>query len=232
MVGTLMLPGSGGACLKSDVRSLPKALTALYPSYYLTREATRSLLVSSYEVRYAGIGRLRLGLERTAFPAVPHIKKVLAAIQGINEVIWNELSGSLLILYEPNYLSSFQIQGLSEEVLGACGIHPVGSRKRELTWSLAAGTAIALSFIIKQAVPDLTFLAQGLEMIGFGMTAYSVITHRGRLLGGPKSLHLDSILAMLSIFNLGSTKALAGLFLTWLVNFLEIVGWQPILNCT
>lgn len=200
--------------------------------YSLQREATQALVVSSYEVRYTGTGRLRLGVDKAAISAMGHVTKVLVAVKGVTEVKWNEISRSLLILYDQQRISSLQMAGLADEVLGGCGIHPAGSRTRELRWSLAAGTAIALSFIVGQAAPSMKVLAQALEMAGFGMTAYSVMTHRGRLLGGPKSMHLDSILAMLSVFNFGSGKALASLFLTWLVNFLEIVGWHPVSNRT
>lgn len=191
-------------------------------------EPGRFLHNASYEIRYEGNGRLRLGIHKASHAVVSHVEKLFGMIPGIEDVSWNELSGSLLILYDAYSFSSPQMRGIADEVLGTCGIHPAGSRNRELLWSLAAGVTIVISLLLRKAVPEPSFLVQGLEMVGFGMTAYSVITHRGRMLGGPKSLHLDSILAMLSIFNLGSAKALVGLFLTWLVNFLEIVGWKPI----
>lgn len=187
---------------------------------------------STYEVRFSGTGRLRLGLDAAATPVVPHLRRLISLSPGVQAVQWNEITRSLLILYDPACLSFLQARGLADEILGGCGIHPVGVRKNELLWSVTAGAALVLSFVVRHAAPAWTALNQALEIAGFGMTAYSVMTHRGRLMGGPKSLHLDSILAMLSVFNLGSNRAFAGLFVTWLVNFLEIVGWNPVASRT
>jgi hypothetical protein len=160
------------------------------------------------------------------------IVKRLAIFSGITSVGGNPITRSVVIEYENVKKQESEILLNLNGIIYDRGYRTGGQNcQNQLFWSLTAGGALLLSFISRKIGVN-QGLVSLLEMTGFGITAYSVATHcDGQQNNVPsKAMHLDTITGLVSMLSIGSDKdrVFGGLFLTWLFNFLEIIGWLPI----
>ncbi|WP_378951742.1 hypothetical protein [Pelosinus sp. sgz500959] len=184
----------------------------------------------AYEIVHVIPGRVRIVV-------APHLAGVFAthltrleACTDIRRVTWNGITRSLLIEYSVDKMELSSILAVLDQIFAAMG-YTVGGRdcRNDLFWSLLAGGTIALAFILRRVAPN-NGVVTLLETAAFGITGYSVMTHCGGQNSPSRNLHLDSIAGLVSVLNRGSNKAFAGLFMTWLFNFMEIVGVLPLHN--
>jgi hypothetical protein len=165
-------------------------------------------------------------------PIWEEIVKRLAILSGITSVVGNPITRSVVIEYEIFKKQEADILLNLNGIIYDMGYRAGGQNcQNQLFWSLTAGGALLLSFISRKIGVN-QGLVSLLEMTGFGITAYSVATHcDGQQNNVPsKAMHLDTITGLVSMLSIGSDKdrVFGGLFVTWLFNFLEIIGWLPI----
>lgn len=183
----------------------------------------------AYEIVHVIPGRVRIVIApQLATLFASHLSQ-FKACNGIHKVTWNSITRSVVVEYA---VASIELPGILlvfDNIFAVMG-YKVGGQdcRNDLFWSLLAGGAIALSFIVRRFSTPNNGIASVLETAAFGITAYSVVTHCGGRNSHSKALHLDSIAGLVSMLNFGSNKAFAGLFMTWLFNFMEIIGWGPL----
>jgi len=185
----------------------------------------------AYEIVHVIPGRVRIVIApQLAALFASHLSQ-LDNCSGINKVTWNPITRSVLVEYTVVSMELSGILLVFDNIFAVMG-YKVGGQdcRNDLFWSLLAGGAIALSFILRRFSTPNNGIASMLETAAFGITAYSVVTHCGGRNSHSKAFHLDSIAGLVSMVNHGSNKAFAGLFMTWLFNFIEIVGWGPLNN--
>ncbi len=184
----------------------------------------------AYEIVHVIPGRVRIVVAShlgTMF--VAHLAK-LETHSDVTKVSWNEITGSVVIEYMDARMQLASILLILDGIFENMG-YKVGGQdcKNDLFWSLMAGGTIAVAFIVKQLTPN-SGLATVLETAAFGLTGYSVMNHCGGQNSPSRNLHLDSIAGLVSVLSRGSNRAFAGLFMTWLFNFMEITGILPLNN--
>ncbi|MDF2633536.1 MAG: hypothetical protein K0R78_410 [Pelosinus sp.] len=185
----------------------------------------------AYEIVHVIPGRVRIVIAPQLSTVFASHLSQLKTCDGINKVAWNPITRSVVVEYTISSMELVGILRVFDNIFAVMG-YKVGGQdcRNDLFWSLLAGGAIALSFILRRFSTPNNGVASVLETAAFGITAYSVVTHCGGQNSPSKALHLDSIAGLVSMLNLGSNKAFAGLFMTWLFNFMEIVGWGPLNN--
>lgn len=185
----------------------------------------------AYEIVHVIPGRVRIVIApQLATLFASHLSQ-LQTCNGIINVTWNPITRSVLVEYTASSVDLSGVLLVFDNIFAVMG-YKVGGQdcRNDLFWSLMAGGAIALSFILRRISAPNNGVATVLETAAFGMTAYSVVTHCGGQNSPSKALHLDSISGLVSMLNLGSNRAFAGLCMTWLFNFMEIIGWGPLNN--
>lgn len=184
----------------------------------------------AYEIVHMISGRVRIVV-------APHLATVFAThlvqletCNFIKKVTWNGITRSLVIEYNATNQEVAQVLLVVDQIFATMGYRVGGQNcQQDLLWSLLAGGAIVLAFVARRAAPS-SGIASTLEAAAFGITGYSVMTHCSGQNNPSRKLHLDSIAGLISVLNSGSHKAFAGLFMTWLFNFMEIVGFIPLAN--
>ncbi|SFL50388.1 hypothetical protein [Pelosinus propionicus] len=184
----------------------------------------------AYEVVHVLPGRVRIVIASSLSAGFASHLSRLEASRAIHKVIWNPITRSVVVEYAAANLELSEVVLVFDQIFAEMG-YKVGGQNcsNDLFWSLLAGGAIALAFALRRVTPN-SGAASMLETAAFGITAYSVVTHCGGQNSSSKALHLDSIAGLVSVLNLGSNRAFAGLFMTWLFNFMEIIGWTPLKN--
>lgn len=184
----------------------------------------------AYEVVHMISGRVRIVVAphlATAFAT--HLAQ-LETCSFIKKVAWNGITRSLVIEYNADTREVTQVLLVVDQIFATMGYRVGGQNcQQDLLWSLLAGGAIGLAFVARRVAPS-SGIASILEIAAFGITGYSVMTHCSGQNNPSRKLHLDSIAGLISVLNTGSNKAFAGLFMTWLFNFMEIVGLIPLAN--
>jgi len=184
----------------------------------------------AYEIVHVLPGRVRIVVEAHLVALFSNHLLQLETSRGIDKVTWNAITGSVLIEYTAATTDLSSILLVFDQIFAAMGYRVGGQDCRnDLFWSLLAGGAIAVAFILRQVSPS-SGLTSVLETAAFGITGYSVMTHCSGQNSPSRKHHLDSIAALVSVLNCGSNKAFAGLFMTWLFNFMEVIGWLPLKN--
>ena len=185
----------------------------------------------AYEIVHAIPGRVRIVIAPQLSGIFASHLSQLETGNGINKVSWNPVTRSVLVEYTVAVLDLPGVLLVLDHIFAEMGYKVGGQNCRnDLFWSLLAGGAIALAFVLRRVSTPNNGVASVLETAAFGITAYSVVTHCGGQNSPSKAFHLDSIAGLVSVLNLGSNKAFAGFFMTWLFNFMEIVGWVPLKN--
>ncbi len=184
----------------------------------------------AYEIVHVLPGRVRIVIASSLSVLFSSHLPQLEEISGINKVTWNPVTRSVVVEYAVVTMELSGVLLVFDQIFAEMG-YKVGGQNcsNDLFWSLLAGGAIVLAFALRRVTPN-SGAASVLETAAFGITAYSVVTHCGGQNSSSKALHLDSIAGLVSVLNLGSNRAFAGLFMTWLFNFMEIVGWVPLKN--
>lgn len=184
----------------------------------------------AYEIVHAITGRVRIVISpQLAGVFASHLPQ-LETCSGVKRVTWNVITRSVVVEYFPEKIELSRVLLVLDQIFAAMG-YQVGGQdcRNDLFWSLLAGGVITLAFVLRRANSN-SGVASVLETAAFGITGYSVMTHCGGQHSPSRKLHLDSIAGLISVLNCGSNKAFAGLFMTWLFNFMEIVGWLPLNN--
>lgn len=177
-----------------------------------------------YDILHLLPGRIRLQIHKGL--DLEQVSLKVEKLSGVTGVIVNRTINTLLVHFNANVVSHTKILE---------GINPTGCRtgklsvdfKKDILWSLLAGGSLLAAYIYRRShVQANTGGSNLLEYLAAGVTGYSVLTHRDIVTCGNKSLHLDTLAGLFSIFSLNSDKALMGMAITWLLNFLEIMfGW-------
>lgn len=185
----------------------------------------------AYEIVHVIPGRVRIVIASQLSAIFASHLSQIETCSGINKVTWNPVTRSVVVEYAVATMELSGVLLVFDHIFADMG-YKVGGQdcRNDLFWSLLAGGAIALAFILRRVSTPNNGVASVLETAAFGITAYSVVTHCGGQNSPSKAFHLDSIAGLVSVLNLGSNKAFAGLFMTWLFNFMEIVGWVPLKN--
>lgn len=184
-----------------------------------------------YEIMHSLPGRLRLLINRNL--DLNSIGARLEQLTGVTQVRINPVIRTLLICYDPQQNDLTTILTNISAQPGVLNNSPwinAGINRKDMFWSMLAGTSLlaAYSFRKKKASEGDISKSGGnyLEYLAAGITGYTVLTHRDVVSCGNKSLHLDTLAGLFSILSLEGNRALVGMFVTWLLNFIEIVfGW-------
>lgn len=184
----------------------------------------------AYEIVHVISGRVRIVV-------APHLATLFAthlvalgASSFIKKVTWNGVTRSVVIEYIPDNTELAEVLLALDQIFSTMGDQVGGQDcQHDLFWSLLAGGAIALAFVLRRVAPR-SGVASVVETAAFGITGYSVMTHCSGQNSPSRKLHLDSIAGLVSVLNCSSNKAFAGLFMTWLFNFMEIIGLIPLIT--
>lgn len=185
----------------------------------------------SYEVIHSLPGRIRLAVKRNL--DLDMIGAGLEKLQGVSEVRINPVIRTVLIFYDPKLvnqekmLSSIPAQPavLNNTIWPGANIY-----RKDLFWSLLAGASLLAVYSSRRNNENASDVVKNsnnlLEYLAAGITGYAVLSHRDVVNCGNKSLHLDTLAGLFSILSLKGDRALLGMFITWFLNFIEIVfGW-------
>lgn len=180
-----------------------------------------------YRVVHSIPGRMRVELigEQGEFGASC---EWLRAQPSISAVTWNAITKTAVIEYKQHVWKESEIRFVLDTLLNkaAHGFSNTTS-KANLWFSLLAGGAlIAGNALRRKSQTSSTELGGRFELLAAALTAYSVLTHRNTCEGNARTLHPDSLAGLLSLCNVGSDRALPGLVITWILNFLEILAAQ------
>ncbi|MEG6513688.1 hypothetical protein V6C32_17485 [Desulforamulus ruminis] len=183
-----------------------------------------------YEIRHTLPGRLRLEIKGTC--GLNSIGAKLERLPGVALVRINPVIKTLLICYDPQQIDQRTILRnipALPPVLNHGFKSGMDVNKKDLFWSLLAGASLLVAHASRRTVTQAGAAGNGvhyLEYLAAGITGYAVLTHRDVVNCGNRSLHLDTLAGLFSILSLESDRALMGMFVTWLLNFIEIVfGW-------
>lgn len=182
------------------------------------------MVFKKYEVVHSIPGRIRLIIQDKN-NAKGNIEAEFKKVPGIITVRYNPVIQSLLINYDHLLTNEPTIiQNLDKHLSPGISI-----RDNNLFWSLLAGGTILISYLYRKSSQKNDSSGSFLDYLAAGITAYSVLSHRDKDNGnncGDKSLHLDDMAGLVSLFSLKTDGRSMGLFITWLLNFIEIMfGW-------
>ncbi|MEW6697588.1 MAG: hypothetical protein ACOY35_04895 [Bacillota bacterium] len=185
------------------------------------------MIFKPYQVAHALPGRLRL-LFNNGLRQLGTADAILVKKPGILSVRYNPVIHSLLVYYDEKQLSRQEVLSFIE---GHLGLKPGLQSRDNLFWPLLAGGALLLSYVYKRSSQGTNVSSSFLDYLAAGITAYSVLTHRDSTQCGDKSMHLDTLAGLVSLFSLKSDGRSMGLFITWLLNFIEVMfGWPQYPN--
>lgn len=191
-----------------------------------------------YEIIHSLPGRIRLAVKKNL--DLNMIRTGLEKLQGVSEVRINPVIRTVLVYYNTGLISQEKVLSSIPEqpALLKHSLWPGASvYRKDLYWSLLAGASLLAVYSLRRNSETMANPARNsyniLEYLAAGITGYAVLSHRDVVKCGNKSLHLDTLAGLFSILSLKGDRALLGIFVTWLLNFIEIVfGWPRYsLNC-
>ena len=184
----------------------------------------------AYEIVHVIPGRVRIVVASPLATVFGTYLPQLATSSFIKSVVWNEITRSVVIEYIPERGELSGVLLVVDQIFKAMG-YQVGGKdcRHDLFWSVLAGGTIAVAFVLRRLAPS-SGVASIAEAAAFAITGYSVMTHCSGQHSPSRKLHLDSIAGLVSVLNRGSNKVFPGLFMTWLFNFMEIIGVIPLAN--
>ncbi|RYD01569.1 hypothetical protein N752_28760 [Desulforamulus aquiferis] len=188
-----------------------------------------------YEIRHSLPGRLRLLITQNV--ELDNLGATLKVLPGVTQVGINHVLKTMLICYEPELVDQVAILNTiaTQDKVNKSSLYPNPDiNKKDLFWSLLAGASLLAAYGFRRSnesrVEEPDKRVNHLEYLAAGITGYTVLSHRDMVNCGNKSLHLDTWPAF-SASSPWNDRALMGMFVTWFLNFIEIVfGWPKYNN--